>query len=111
MYDTQAAVQNTQYANTAVQGTIGGSQLQKPLIADAMLRELSTLVEKASSIQNRQQNLKDRIFGSAPECPSAEGKNAPTPQGFLHEANYKLQLLNSIMDRITQNCVEMERLA
>jgi len=92
-------------------GLAAANSVQKAVIADAMLRELSMLIEKASMVRNRQSNLKDRIFGAPPTCPSGAEKAEIAPQGFLHEANHKLQMLNVIMDGIIQNQTELERLA
>lgn len=110
----QAAYQEkAQYANLgAIQGNaIGLNQAPKPPISQALIQELQSLLEKAKVVENRQVNLKDRIFGSSPCAPETSGKVDIQPNGFLHEANSKIQMLHVTLDRVIQNCVELERLA
>lgn len=103
----QGAIQGIGYAQSA---NLTSAPTPKILISEALLSELGLLLEKARMINSRQINLKDRIFGS---CPQSVGSDKATiaPQGFLHEANEKIQQLQLVMDSITQNCAELERLA
>lgn len=98
-----------QYANAAYQGANLTSP-PKPLISSSLLNELQSLLEKARMIENRQSDLKDRIFGSVPK-PNSEGKAECGPNGFLHEANNKIQSLHLVLDRIIGLCNDLERLA
>ena len=117
MYYEEQNAKQAAYANDIAQGAISngslnqGTQLRQPLVSDALLTELSKLLEKANIIHTKQANLRDRIFGSAPTAPDSTGQNAPTPSGFLHEAKHKIKLLNNNLDKIIQQCIELERLA
>lgn len=113
MYDnTQQATQAAYVNQGSIQGNaIGLNQAPKPPISQALIQELQSLLEKARMVENRQVNLKDRIFGSSPCAPETSGKADIQPNGFLHEANAKIQALHGTLDRVIQNCVELERLA
>lgn len=99
---SSAPVVGQQLAN---QGT------RQPLVSDAVLKELAILLEKATSVASRQNNLRERIFGPAPCEPTSGIKESPIPSGLLHQMNYSLQALQATMDRIILNCGELERLA
>lgn len=106
------------YAAQAGQvGTLQGSvsntpKPPQPPISQALLMELLSLLEKARMIENRQVNLKDRIFGPSPCVPESGQKDSQiVSNGFLQEANEKIQALHNVMDRMIQNCTDLERLA
>jgi hypothetical protein len=118
MYESAEDMKRAAYGNGGAQqysglgSLVGANQAVagKPPAAEQLIRELGALMEKAMQVKLRQQNLKDRIFGPSPEC-SAQGKEAPAPIGFLHEANYRIHVLHDLLDQISGNCTDLERLA
>lgn len=80
-------------------------------VADALLKELSILIEKAVAIQNRQIGMRNKLFGDSPTRGEDNGKCPVVPSGFVAEAGEKLRILHLLMDGISENCTVLERLA
>ena len=115
MYDMQnanAQMESAKYnAGAAALKGVNVATEQKPMMLEIVVRELNTLLAKASDINIRQINLNDRIFGCEP-TPCESGKSEPPiPAGFIHEGGYKLQTLQVMLDRISVNLQKLERLA
>lgn len=93
------------------EATASGANPPQQSISNAMISELQNLIDRAQNINVRGEQLRDRIFGSQPTGEAIGGEKSASPNGFLDEANRQLNNLNYLLNRISDNLSELERLA
>ena len=108
----EAEMKSQQANNYGIQAAGCVNSAPKPhVVADAMLREFHTLIEKARMVKGQQDGLRARLFGPSPQPEDCPNGKLATHQGFLPEANGLIQTLHDVMDSIIQNQIDLERLA